>query len=179
MSSSALPLSAPLPCAFPGRLHRLCWIHCSYKFIAEGRNQPEAKVVFQAVWSRWKWENWQGRTGDHIQGTETRSFFFSRSDPLTVTDPRSSRLCASQSCSPRMFWAFSGRELDKRLNPGYRLPKRPSKSKRNRIHALYTWVGLLQLLVTWHLYSVSASLECIYSSAPWAAIQGSIWSFAK
>lgn len=48
MSFEGPPLSVTLTCALPGRLHRLCGIHRSYKFIAEGRNQPEAKVVLQA-----------------------------------------------------------------------------------------------------------------------------------
>lgn len=104
-------------------------------------------------------------------------FFFSSShldsfESLRAEEPRGSWLCALQSCSPLSIWAFSGCELDKTHNPGYWLPKRPSRSKRNLIH---TWVVVLYLLVKW---SASANMEFIISSAGWAAIQGSIWSLA-
>lgn len=107
-----------------------------------------------------------------------KCIFHSRLDFLKchgTEEPRGSWLCASQSFSPLMFWAFSGRELDKTFNPW--LPKRPSKSKRKLIHALYTSVVVFTLQVTQHLQS--SSLEFIYSSAGWATIQGSISSLAK
>lgn len=57
-----------LPFLSAGRLHRLCGIHRCHQPAAEGRNQSEAQVVFQIVWSRRQREDRQRGTGDHLLG---------------------------------------------------------------------------------------------------------------